>query len=71
MGGQAFFRKRCPGCGADKDLTDFRRNAARPDGLSFYCKDCFKAIDRAAYERRRLAKGFVVRHREVAPDGFK
>lgn len=63
--------KVCPGCGAHKDGSEFRRNAARPDGFSFYCKVCFKAIDRAAYKRRREAQGFTVRPRVEAPPGYK
>jgi hypothetical protein len=63
--------KVCPACGADKDRADFRRNAARPDGLSFYCKACFKTIDKAAYQRRRESKGFKVRPRVAAPAGWK
>lgn len=64
-------RKKCPACGADKLVSEYRRNVARPDGLSFYCRECFKAIDRAAYQRRREAAGFDVRHRETPPNGFK
>jgi Recombination endonuclease VII len=63
--------KQCPGCGAKKRHDEFRRNAARPDGLSFYCKACFKKIDKDGYRRRRETQGFTVRTRVKAPKGWK
>lgn len=32
--------KTCGVCGEAKDVGDFHRNAAKPDGLCYDCKDC-------------------------------
>ena len=61
--------KRCPDCGLVKVATEFRRNAALPDGLAFYCKACARRRDAASYRQRRQAAGFEVRDRIEVPDG--
>lgn len=33
-------RKRCPACETEKNLDDFHRNAAAPDGRQAYCRPC-------------------------------
>jgi hypothetical protein len=63
--------RRCPDCGLEKPASEFRRNNSRPDGLSFYCKPCFKSRDAAGYRRRRNAQGHAVRERIDVPDGTK
>ena len=63
--------KTCPDCGIDKPTSDFRRNRARPDGLSFYCKACFARRDAVGYRRRRRAAGHDVRDRITVPAGSK
>ena len=63
--------KRCPDCAEHKPLHAYRRNAARPDGLAFYCTDCFRRRDQAAYERKRLREGRRVRRLDVLPEGHK
>jgi hypothetical protein len=63
--------KTCPDCGVTKPFAGFRRNKARPDGLSFYCKECFSARDKAGYRNRQEKKGRTVRERVETADGFK
>ena len=61
--------KQCPDCGETKSVAEFSRNAARPDGLQFYCKNCYSARSARAYRERQLRKGKVVRERvEVPPE---
>lgn len=47
--------KTCKSCGHEKPLSEFGRNRARADGLSFYCKTCSrqKAREHAADPDRR------------------
>jgi hypothetical protein len=63
--------KQCPDCGQVKPQSEFGRNSARPDGLSFYCRPCFRARDNAAYRNRRLAAGAVLRERAQVGPGEK
>lgn len=63
--------KVCPDCGIEKPISEFRRNKARPDGLSFYCKECFSFRDKAGYRKREEKKGRKVRERVATADGFK
>lgn len=63
--------KRCSDCQTDKPVSEYRRNQRRPDGLSFYCRDCFKSRDAAGYRRRRKRLGFEVRPRESLPEGLR
>lgn len=63
--------RQCPDCGEVKSSSAFRRNKSRPDGLAFYCKECFKRRDGVAYRRRMAERGRTVRERVVAPDGYK
>lgn len=34
--------KICPKCKKEKSITEFSKNRGRPDGLYFWCKDCWK-----------------------------
>jgi hypothetical protein len=61
----------CPDCKREKPAADFRRNRARPDGLSHYCRDCFKVRDATSYRGRAEAKGVKVRPLRDVPLGFK
>jgi hypothetical protein len=36
-------RKVCPKCGLDLPASDYYANKARPDGLAYACRSCFKA----------------------------
>jgi hypothetical protein len=36
-------RKFCIRCETEKDLSEFNKNARRPDGLSSYCSECERA----------------------------
>ena len=64
--------KRCPDCKTDKPLTEFRRNKALPDGISFYCRSCFRRRDQVGYERRRRARGHKLRaDRGPTPEGHR
>lgn len=35
--------RRCPQCGRDLPISEFHSNRRRPDGLSYYCKQCANA----------------------------
>ena len=63
--------KRCPDCGLEKAVTEFSRNAARPDGLQFYCKVCYSARSARTYRERQRRKGKTVRERVSVPAGHK
>lgn len=41
--------KRCSQCGEAKDLADYNRRAASPDGLKSECKTCMTKRNRARY----------------------
>ena len=61
----------CPDCTQEKPAAEFRVNRARPDGLSHYCRDCFKVRDARSYRGRAAAKGVKVRPVRDVPVGFK
>jgi hypothetical protein len=63
--------KRCPDCGLVKPAGDYAKNAARPDGLAFYCRDCFNVRSAAAYRRKRARQGHTVRERIATPEGMR
>jgi len=64
-------RKICPDCRIVKAAAEFSRNAAQPDGLQFYCKECFSIRAAATYRRKRARLGKTVRERLDVPVGFK
>ncbi|GAA4354747.1 endonuclease VII domain-containing protein [Angustibacter luteus] len=61
--------KLCRRCTQEKPIASFGNNASRGDGLAEYCRDCFQAINKASYRRRRAAAGKKVREARDAPDG--
>jgi hypothetical protein len=63
--------KSCPQCGILKSHTEFNRNAARPDGLQFYCKTCTAARGRAGYRWRQIQKGKQLRDKPDPVEGHK
>src|SRR3954452_15210462 len=63
--------KRRPDCRLRKPVTEFSRNAARPDGLQFYCKECYSLRAARAYRQRQLRNGRAVRERVKVPRGHK
>jgi len=63
--------KRCPDCQVTKPVAEFSLNAARPDGLQFYCKACYSRRAANSYRGRQRRKGKAVRERVVVPDGHK
>ena len=38
--------KYCPKCKMEKELSDFRKNRSRKDGLKCWCRDCCQEDDR-------------------------
>ena len=71
MSGSLSGRKRCPDCGLEKPTSAFSRNAARSDGLQFYCRDCFSVRAAKTYRDRQRREGKTVRERVDVPDGYK
>jgi len=63
--------KTCPDCGLTKPVTSFSRNAARPDGLQYYCKTCYSVRAAKSYRERQLRRGKAVRERVEVPAGHK
>ena len=63
--------KRCPACGESKPTTEYGRNQALGDGLSFYCLSCNRAKSNAHYRKRRQALGKAVRDYSWIPAGFR
>jgi hypothetical protein len=61
--------KFCPGCREDKPVALFGPNRTRPDGLSYYCKVCFSAVNARSYRKRRAAAGKKVREPRQSPPG--
>ena len=43
--------KLCPRCGEVKPLSEFSKNARRPDGVHSICKSCRRIYDHERYER--------------------
>jgi Recombination endonuclease VII len=63
--------KTCPECRIDKPISEFSRNASRPDGLQFYCKTCFSCHGAEAHRRRQARLGKPVRDRPEIPEGHR
>ena len=63
--------KRCPDCGIDKPQDAFGLNRSRPDGLSFYCLECFRRRSNAWYRQSRERLGKRVRDHSGVPEGFR
>jgi hypothetical protein len=41
--------KVCRRCAITKDVSQFNRNARRPDGFALYCRDCYRHAVRMSY----------------------
>lgn len=63
--------KRCLDCKRTKPIAAFSRNAARPDGLQYYCKECYSKRAARSYRSRQLRRGKPVREVVSAPEGSK
>lgn len=64
--------KRCTDCDRVKPSEEFGLNRQRPDGLSFYCRECNRRRAMEHYRRRRRASGHQLRHdRGPAPEGHR
>ncbi|PRY47559.1 recombination endonuclease VII [Geodermatophilus tzadiensis] len=63
--------KTCPQCGEAKPVTDFGRNRALRDGLSFYCLSCNRERNRRWYRDSRRRQGREVRDHSWVPEGFR
>ncbi len=59
--------KRCNKCKVVKPLTDYQRDASRPDGFSYCCGECEQARKRAAYDpaaAKSRSRQYRTRNRE-------
>ena len=63
--------KRCPSCGETKPSSDFGRNRALKDGLSFYCLACNRERNNAWYRQSRRRLGKAVRDHSWIPEGYR
>jgi hypothetical protein len=63
--------KVCPDCQIEKPVAAFSRNAARSDGLQFYCKECYSARSARSFRDRQFRRGKLVRERVEVPTGHK
>jgi hypothetical protein len=63
--------KTCPDCRQLLSTAAYGRDAARADGLQFYCRACTAARNAATYRRKRARLGKTVRERPVVPPGHK
>ena len=45
--------KRCSKCKKQKEESEFSKNRIRKDGLSTWCKDCWRANTRERYEQKK------------------
>lgn len=63
--------KQCPDCGENKPRTAYGDNKSRPDGLAFYCRDCFRRRANEQYRRKRAAQGATVMARYDGPSDHK
>ena len=63
--------KVCSNCGEEKPASDFGRNKALRDGLSFYCLHCNRERNNRWYRESRRAIGKQVRDHSWIPEGFR
>lgn len=47
--------KYCPRCEQTKDTSEFSRNRANRDGLSTYCRLCYREVQRLHHEKKHAA----------------
>ncbi len=47
--------KRCPHCGNEKELSDFRKDKYTDDGYSYLCKECLSGIEKSRYHHLKDA----------------
>jgi hypothetical protein len=63
--------KTCPDCLMQKPLSDFSKDASRPDGRQFYCRVCFARRGADSYRRRQERLGKKLREKPEPVDGHK
>lgn len=56
VGSQLSGMKKCPKCGEEKSVSDFGRDASRPDGRYTHCKHCRRNPSRQDREVLELAQ---------------
>jgi len=60
--------KKCNGCGSEKPLNDYYKHPSTPDGFASKCKECAKAIVRAARLKKADHYREFDRNRAMRPD---
>lgn len=66
--------RRCGGCKQVKPLEEFTRNSSTKDGLSVYCRECWRERNRRYKEKRAAREGRSLRPQRAkrdVPDGMK
>lgn len=64
-----FSTKHCPRCQTTKATTDFNQSRSRSDGLSGWCKDCYREVN-AELARRQRAELVLVLGGKCGACGF-
>ena len=65
--------KRCSKCKKQKDESEFSKNRSRKDGLSNWCRDCWRAYVRERYKKEGKVLKTYYRYEEChrVGDGVK
>ena len=60
--------KYCPGCKTEKPREEFSKNKRRHDGLTNYCRICWRAVSRAQYlkNRQKIAAKYEANREKVS-----
>ena len=53
-------KKKCIACEKRKDLSEFHKNASKPDGIHSHCKKCVSDYSKEWY-RKKIESGTYVR----------
>lgn len=57
--------KHCPKCNSTKEDLEFYNEAKRPDGLSGWCKCCYREYNKAQYRKKPNRTTDIVKPRSI------
>jgi hypothetical protein len=52
-------KKKCIECGFTKDIDEFWKDTAKPDGHMSKCNNCCRTRRRAAYSKKSTGEGYA------------